>query len=292
MAIPEQVKRQQEQAEALLQSLRKPEESAPETPETPVSTPAETTTETKAEPQTDWQQRFKVMEGKYRAEVPRFAAENRQMREELEALKQEIEANKPKPAERPTEAEFELLDQYFDDSTRKELDRFVDKKVQERLKGVTEEVQVAKKLTAQQAQSVFWKDVLREFPDYQGISTDDGFNEWLAQPIPLSPFTRYQMMMNAYEALDSSRFSEFLRTWKGEQGKPAPVNPALQSKVVPQKAAGSSTGSSQKQTYTPQQYAAMSDKARRASLDGKREEARQITSELDAALREGRINRN
>lgn len=291
--VPEVVRKQAEEAEKKWQeAYGKPEEpapeNAPEEAEAPLSEP-ELTAEA-PEKVVDWEHKFRVIEGKYRAEVPRLHQENRAIREELEALRREIQKPvEPKEAEAP---DFKLLDDYFDKDARKQLDAYIEQKVQARLKDVQTTVQQTRQVAAQTAEQAFWKDVMKTVPDYQAVSADPEFGDWLAQPMPMTPYTRYQLMMDAYQAGSADRFAEFITSWRG--GKEVPVtkdavDPALKKKAIPPKAAGGSVPGDGKKVYSREEYAQLGEKARKAQMQGRREEAKKHLAEMDAVLSDGRL---
>ena len=287
MAMPEHLRKQAEEAEKRLQEHGKTEESASETPETEAEVE-----ESAPEPEksVDWEHKFKVIEGKYRAEVPRLHQENREIRERLEELTRKLE---DKPEEKPKKAEesddFRLLDDYFDKDTRKTLDRYIETKVQSRLGEVKGDVEKTQRMTAAQAEQAFWRDVTRVAPDYQELSVNGEFTDWLSEPVPLTPFTRYQLMMQAYQNRDSDRFVQFITTWKGDRSDKTEPDAGLKKKAIPQKAASTSVPSEGKKVYSRSDIQALGEKARKANLAGKRDEAKRILNEIDAAISDNRV---
>src|SRR5262252_1449572 len=101
MGIPAAVQRADELADKLYQeAYGKPEAAqkatedvapAPVTPQNPPteSAPSSDAKTPPTEPDT-WEQRFKVLNGKYSAEVPRMAAENRTLRQEVGTLTESV----------------------------------------------------------------------------------------------------------------------------------------------------------------------------------------------------------
>lgn len=292
MSIPAVVQKQAEEADKKWQEVYgNPEESAPEEPE-PAAEPepdepvSEEPPEAKSE---DWEHKYRVIEGKYRAEVPRLHQENRAIREQLEALQQQIQTIQ-RPVESTSTPDFKLLDDYFDKDTKQQLDAYIEQKVQRRLQDVEGLVQQTRQMSAQTAEQAFWKDVLQKVPDYAAVSNDPAFGDWLNQPMPMTPYTRYQLMMDAYQSGSADRYAEFITAYRGNKEPAQPIDPALRKKAIPPKAAsGTASPGEGKRMYSREEYAKLGERVRQAQQQGRREEVKKLMSEMDAVVSERRI---
>jgi hypothetical protein len=312
MAIPQQVAKQEEAAQKKWKetysnpdedaSEEPVEETVPEEEELPLAaeeaeeTEQEQEEEQEQEREEDWQHKFSVLEGKYRAEVPRLHEENRMLRDELAQIRAEFDALKssaqPHTPTAPSENQF--MDQYFPDLDQQGREQFmamVRKTAEAAIKPISDDLGATKTEAKRVQTGNFWKQVNQSVPDYENLTTNPALIGWLNERMPGTNFTRLALMEQAFQSLDADRYVEFIDLWK--QGQETPTkqapNAALKQKVTPPKAGGAGKAKADKKTYTQAEYKNLMAKATRLNTDRSYQAARKILTELDSAQKEGRI---
>lgn len=321
-SLPKQVQRQAEEVEALEQALYEQEPGAeaenPEgEPEQVNEQPAPEAVEPPVEPeaakpeapQTDeetWERRYKTLDGKYKAEVPRLFAEVKGLRSELEAARDQIDVlTRPKAA---PEAQQKLVTDEDVETFGSDLVDLIDRKarevaaqmvgsemdelraensqLREQLSGVTER-------QSSNDRRSFFTDLERLVPDYEAVNVDEGFIEWLSEVDPLSGVTKQDYLNNAYASFDVHRTAALFNTYK-QLTAPAPVlhrSPNLERQVAP--------GTSKVSTTTPAPAATriwssneienFYRQVAQGKFKGNEGEQVRIEAEIDLAVAQGRI---
>ena len=237
-----------------------------------------------------WEHKYKVMEGKYRAEVPRLAAENRDLRQKFDALTAEIESLKSK-ATTPAQSLIspEDREKYGDDlldvikRTAQEQVAAKDQEIAElkrRLDGVHQD-------TAKTAEVTFYDRLGELVPDWVTINAEDGFLKWLDEYDEFTGRTRQDLLADAENSRDAVRVAKFFSKWKAEQNQSVATSQrALESQVVPDsnKVVKAPAG---KRMFTRGEIAAFYAAARRGEISSKDMVA--MEAEIHAATIEGRI---
>ena len=310
-ALPKAVQAQLDQAEALQAQLAS--EAAPQQgntePEAVAEQPSLQLVETDKQetqvtsaPDVDWEQRFKVIEGKYRAEIPRMAEQNRELSERLEqALKALEDSSKPKPQESKlvTDADVEAFGSDLVDmvrrASREEFDGLSKKLVAEldkRFGAVAEQVQRTEKVVAKTAEDKFWDKVLSAHADFDAINEDPRWFTFLDSRIEGSRFTRRALAEDAIKAHDAVALNEQLAAFKATvapQAKPAAKpKPNLNSQVAPN-TSNASTPSAEPtgRIWSGQEYAQALDHRNMQRMS--REDYEALVAEAETAYMEGRV---
>lgn len=309
MAIPRAVKEAAERAEALHKQMyeQTPVEPQPVPVEPQVTTPNETPPPEAIAPQEavvapptelpdpqskedPWEHRYKVLEGKYRAEVPRMAADNRDLRQKLDAISQQMEQLKSQ-AEKPNQSLISAEDRekYGDDLLdviKRAAQEQIAQKDQEitdlkrRLDGVTQD-------TAKSAEIGFYDRLGQVAPDWVSINNDEGFLRWLDEYDEFTGRTRQDLLSEAEGARDADRVARFFNKWKAAQQSTATssqrqleqqVSPDSNRVVVPPVG---------KRIFSRSEIAQFYQAARRGEISSKDMVA--MEAEIHAATIEGRI---
>jgi len=234
--LPRKVREQVAAAEAALQGTT---EQKDEVVEAPVESPApeevaevapETQPEVVAsegvdEDEAKWEERYKALQGKYNAEVPRLHQELKDLKEQVhnpsekEGLLREIAELKsqtaPPPAPLPSPHIDKIREDYGDelanafaaskaenDSLRHELQNLMTR---------TNEIQSNNSL-----------GTLANMLSEQGINFDQANNDplfldWLREVEPFAGVPRQQLLSQAYEAGDLPRAAQFFTAYQGMQ---------------------------------------------------------------------------
>jgi hypothetical protein len=314
VAIPRAVKEAAERAEALHKQVYETQpEGEPNTTQVENSDPALTgdpapeaqgvtpPTESNAEaPPTgelpdqqkkddQWEQRYKVIEGKYRAEVPRLNADNRELRQQLEILKTEIEQLKSRGTQPSSLISDEDREKYGDD-----LLDVIKRAAQEQAAAKEGEIADLKRqlesvttTTAKTAEVSFFDQLGASVPDWVEINADDQFLKWLDEYDEFTGRTRQDLLSDAEQARDASRVAKFFNSWKATQKSHATnTQRALESQVSPD-ANRVSTPPPGKRFFTRGEIAEFYSAARRGEISAKEMVA--MEADIHAATIEGRI---
>lgn len=319
MSLPPQVQAQLEEAERLQQQLVESQQPPQEPPQqeegesqpdpqqeiTPAPEPAPKQPESGEDV---WERRYKTIQGKYNAEVPRLTAQVKDLSSQLERAISEIDAIKARAAEpvtpeRPvTDKDVEvfggdlidLIDRKANEVAQKLVSAKTSKleaenaKLREELSGVSER-QVSN------AQQMYFSSLAREVPDWEAINVDQGFMDWLAEADLLSGRTRQDYLTEAYQQQDAARTAALFKAYKAEVAPPPEPQPSprqqLQRQVAPgtSKSTGTAPSNSQTQVWTMAEIDRFyTDVTKGAYRDNEAERAR-IEAEIDQAIIEGRI---
>lgn len=237
-----------------------------------------------------WEHKYKVMEGKYRAEVPRLAAENRDLRQKFDALTAEVERLKSQPST-PAQSLIspEDREKYGDDlldvikRTAQEQVAAKDVEIEDlkrRLDGVHQD-------TAKTAEVTFYDRLGETVPDWVAINADECFLKWLDEYDEFTGRTRQELLSDAEQARDASRVARFFTKWKAEQTQSVATSQrALESQVVPDtnKVVKAPAG---KRFFTRAEIAEFYQAARRGEISSKDMVA--MEAEIHAATLDGRV---
>ena len=288
------------------------QEAAAVTPPAPENQPQETPTETPAAPVADipktpdtlpeinvWEQRYKSLEGKYRAEVPRLHAEIKELGQKLEQTTRETPKDdhitetsvSPEDVENYGQDLIDLIQRQAkatSASLQSRLDQLAQENAQlkQQLSGVSESV-------ASTTQQTVLTQLAKYVPNWEQVNVDPEFIKWLADFDQMSGSTRQDLLNAAFEAGDAHRlgviFQAYLKTKPQAPATPKP-NP-LEKQVAP----GNSRNGSQIPNANPHEriwkaedIAAFYDEARTGN-NYSPDEIRKIEKEIDLAVAEGRV---
>ncbi|OHD24081.1 MAG: hypothetical protein A2Y38_14680 [Spirochaetes bacterium GWB1_59_5] len=314
-ALPKAVQAQLDQAEALQAQLSG--ETAPEAGnpvdlklvETPVEqvepTQVQETQVTQQTPSVDWEQKFRVIEGKYRAEIPRLLDQNRELSDRLDNAIKAMEAKTQEPqkeAKLVTDADVEAYGADLVDmvrrASREEFDSLAKKlvdKLEQRFGQVAEQVAQTEQRVVKSDTDKFWDAVLKTVPEFEAINNDPRWFTFLDARIPGTRFTRRATAEDAIQSLDDQSLIEQLVAFKGTIAPPVEEAPKstkpkqnLNAQVAPSTSRASTpTEPSTSQIWTGDQYAAALDHRNLQRIS--REEYERNVAEAELALAEGRV---
>jgi|SRR5262245_6237337 len=224
-----------------------------------------------APPADGWEQKYKVLQGKYNAEVPRLQTQVRESVENIRNLQQQLtatqnllaslsaqretapaqpsQATPPAPTKLVKDEEVREFGPDLIDVMRRvvreehatllpEIDRRVAPVAQQ----VGQVAQAAQQIGARVAQSD-QQSVLAllasAVPNWQELNEDAGFLEWLDQVDPFSGHQRGAMLKQAYKAHDGSRvvafFTGYLKEHAAVTPPAAPAPAAAAPPAAPQR---------------------------------------------------------
>lgn len=330
MALPKQVQALADEAERLQNQIagiapaeteqppteeavepeNQPEATQDIAPAAEQGTPKPDTTHTD---DTVWERRYKTIQGKYDAEVPRLHADLRDLRNQLTTALAQIdqlkspqaaapEPSKPLVTDKDIEAFGSDLIDVIDRKAREVASQMVgtemdalkaeNQKLLDRLNGVTEH-------QATNDRRAYFAELARIVPDYETLNVDEGFLGWLAEVDPLSGLARQDYLTNAWNGFDVQRTAALFNAYKSLTAPPAtPAQaPAPQAKQQLQRqvAPGTSKVSTSAQAPANERVWTMADidhfyrEASKGAFRGNEAEQARIEAEIDQAVAEGRI---
>jgi len=319
MALPKQIAQQQKELEELekqiaAQSEDKPaEDTTPETEDPPpqevqaqqdpVEEPVkeEKPTQPVAQEISEdaWQQKYRTLEGKYSAEVPRLNAQVKELTAQLVQLQESLK--KPEPPKEPeiqklvTDADVEAFG-----SDLIEVQRKVAREVAMEFKKDIDDLRAENaKLrdqltqTGSQVGAVSFEQRLYQLvPDFEQINADPKWVAWLEEVDPMLRGPRRVVAQEAFNRGDAEAIRDYVKMFKGTTtpAQPDAKQAELQRQVQPNRSASSAPPSSQKgRSYTTKDIEKMFEKAAKLHATQKFDEAQKLEAEIDAAYMEGRV---
>jgi len=250
--VPEQVLRQAEEAERLHQefmaSLEKPVETPviPEVKTEPVEKPV-----VKEEPseidvikqaKEKAEHQYRVLQGKYNAEVPEFALKLTEALNKIGNLQAELDAAKSSIPVKPSTEVHKAIDddpsiQYVKTDLPdvwKAVNLVIDQRAGEsaaEIKRLEREIESTKKEVAVSDREKFYSALSGKVEGWETINTSPEWIEWLKQPEPYSGQTRQELINDAYNKMDSKRTVTFFTDYINESGLVKEVKPRVETVV-------------------------------------------------------------
>lgn len=275
-ALPKQVQASIDEANRIAEEIRKaqqpPAPDAPkagEAPSTPPATPAPASDPAAVQPPAAppapapaptpeaWEQKYKVLQGKYNAEVPRLQNQVRELTDTVRNLQQQATAQQmlvaslsqnrgaapegqrqtPPPMTKLVKDE-EIVDFGPDlfDFVQRAARQAVMPEVEERLRPVQQKVeQVSQSAAHAAAETAETKRervhalLDREVPKWREMNedaADGGFIAWLSQADAFSGRVRGDLLKEAYEQHDGPRVVSFFKGFLNENAIVTPPSPA------------------------------------------------------------------
>lgn len=293
-----------------IQSRDTPQEGAPadEPSDPPVDEPRgddtppveENPTPEPSNEEETWRKRHEALQGKYNAEVPRLAAELRELRgilsdregtiaslrREIDQMKDQSPKQEPK-AEALNEDQIERLRSDYGDDFMEAV-RAVALSVVKPSTGsedLAKKVEQIERETRQQSESRFWADLAAAVPDYQSINADPAFHAWLAETDPVSGHQRQRHLSEAQEGLDAARVARIFKAFSGTTTKasPTPTQQPPPRPVSPGRSRGAERPADTPR-YTVEDFVKLQNDIRSGKYRGREAEAEKLEREIHSAL--------
>lgn len=318
MALPKQIEQQQKELEVLEKQLMAQneappvEETEPKSEDPPVEKPPEEPKEAQPVeeekppqpvpqevPDDMWQQKYKTLEGKYSAEVPRLHAQIKDLMAKVEDLQQ---TKKPEPEPEKFEVQKLVTDADVEafGSDLIEVQRKVAREVAQEFKKDLEDLRSENKRLQDQllktggqiGEVTFEQRLHRLVPDFAQVNADPRWVAWLDETDPIIRGPRRVMAQSAFEQGDAEAVKDYVELFKKTLGEPVEDKrkAELERQVQPTKSATATPPNSQKgRTYTTKDIERMFEKAAKLNATQKFDEAQKLEAEIDAAYMEGRV---
>jgi len=318
MALPKQVQAQLAEVEEFEKTLKAQKEAKDAPKDTEAEVPVEA--EEVAEPEdvkpadtspTDveeesFAQKYKTLQGKYDAEVPRLHQQVKDLTAKLNELAKAQE-EKPKEPTKPKEkvslvtdadrAEFgdELID----------VQRRVAKEVAQDYEDRFEQQEaIIKKLQDQLAQTdgqvgemSFSQRLTQLVPDFNQVDNDERWVAWLDEYDPMIRGPRRNQAVEAFQAGDAEAVAHYVKLWKESLEESQPKErqtrqAELEKQVAPNRSANSvdtkKVGKEAK-VFSEREINNAWDRIRNLNTRGQYDDAAKLEAEITAAYLEGRV---
>lgn len=237
----------------------------------------------------------KTLQGKYNAEVPRFAEQLRESNAKLKAAEDKLAAAAPPKDLSISDADRQKFGTDLIDVIDKVATARAGEIVEGKLKPVTDQFEQFKTMSTGQYLAVIEDAV----PDWKEINVDPAFNAWLAQPDPASGKTRHDLLMRGDSLNQGNRVAEIFLAYKEKReiGARQPAGPGpLDTRQDPPPGGGEAppAGGADEPTgkiWLRSEITAFYRAKREGKYKGKEgeAEARNIELDINAAYKEGRI---
>jgi hypothetical protein len=286
----QQTQQQQEPAKQPQEPPAQQQTAAPATPPAAPAAPAQTP----AFEQT-WEHRFKVLDGKYRAEVPRLHQELKDLKAANADLTAQLEA-----ARSAAPVNVQLTDEereQFGEDFLGVVQKVVKANVPQApataaapdLSPLEERLERTERLVAESAEDAFFRKLGEKVPHWEAQNTDAGFLKWLSEFDPLIGRSRQEAFNEAYNGLNVDRIAAFFTAYPYQSTvSRAASSPSLEQQVTPEVNHGAPPPVAGKATYSRAQIQKFYDDVRSGRLKDQAEIAR-IEQDIFAAQRERRI---
>ena len=239
MSVIEKVlEKAEEAAEAIWKKMYQPDEKTEEDKvETQTDTSAETTTtetskeDEKPKPEkseVDYEQKFKTLDGKYKAEVPRLYEEKNKEKARADELAQRIakledDIAKSKTVESSKEIDADLAELELDyPSVAKALKKIKDDN-KEKLKSIRDEFQTGVKTELDTVKVDINSAKLDKFDmdmrelgvsDWKQLDLDPKFKDWLSEEVPYTGSTKLDFIQNHAKNRNAKEVAKFFLDYK------------------------------------------------------------------------------
>jgi hypothetical protein len=311
--LPKAIQAELDAAEQIEQQLN----GTGEAPNEPVNTPPEPTAEPPVAPAPEpaptahtqedaWETKYKVLAGKYNAEVPALVEQNRALNESVKNLTTKVEelAKQPEPEKKDlvTSKDEETFGSDLIDLARR-VTRDEVLPVLARLASVEAVLRSLSKLPdtveavavrqAQTAEEMFWGSVEAAVPDWSAIDKDQRWIDFLETRPSFSRRTYRDLATDAIAAGDPTPIVEMVKIWKQAAGIADPAKPntttkELQSQTAPPKATAATPAPPAQKLWTGTEYTEAYDV--RLSRTMSEAEIEKLQAEAEQALADGRVD--
>jgi hypothetical protein len=331
MSLPEQIQKQVDAANAIIEQHYGPEAGTPaaETPpaesgqttETHVenvatSTPAEKPPQRADENDESYAQRWRSLQGIYNATAQK-ARDLESRNQQLEGLIQSLSVA---PQQQTTQAPQQFLTEKDSAEYGSDMIDFATRAAKQevaplvgaimalreeiaQLKGVTP---VVNSLVANQrmsAEEKFFAKVAESVPDWSSINNDGRFHEWLLTSDPMTGIDRQTYLADAQRNFDSTRAVSIFNAWKQvpgvvsqvsqERARPNKAANELERQVAPGRTnAASAPVKEQATQWSTADIAKYYADVRTGKYKGREAERAELERDIFQAQREGRIQRS
>lgn len=313
MALPPQIQRDLDRANALLPpqqptQVEQPATAAPVAEATQVFQPASqpAASPPPPAPQTeDWEHKYRTLQGvhnRHVGDLKQRAGELETTVGQLQAqLQQALRTQPAAPETRTPEINPQDAETFGEDlvemvrRTAEGMSGSTIKVLNDRIAALEQQLAGATAVATKTADDVFYERLKQLVPDWETVNKDEDFLNWLAEIDPMYGASRQSALNSAGNARNAERVAHVFSAYKGtvESTKPKPA-PRQEPPVSPRSSGNgnvpvSQQGSGQKPLITIQQVEAFYKDVQRGLWRGREQEQAQQEAIINAALAENRI---
>lgn len=260
----------------------------------------DTTVDTAAEP-TDLEKsesKFKVLQGKYNAEVPRLHQEIRELTSTTQSLQAQLEqAQTPATVAKDLEETDLNIEAYAEYGEEFE-------QLAQMVKSLTSKVETLKNentslrtsvdnVEVNSASEKFWDRLEAAVPDWETINTNPDFVQWLQEVDDISGITRQTHLNDASETLNANKtikiFKKFNDSVAKENTNNGQRNNRIARQAQPNSVNTAAPTSPNKRLYTRKEIKEFYKDVSSGKWKGHEAELKQVEADIFAAPLEGRI---
>jgi hypothetical protein len=317
MAIPKAIQRDLARAEALQQSLSSPQDSpafAPESapgelfsaPEPAPAAPVYAPAPVAPQDSTNWEQKFRTVQGILNAEVPPLRAENKALVGRLAQLEDQMRAvsdNVRKTAEQSKAVEVDPRDSTaFGDDLMEMVQRYVTRALEamrseftqhvgsfeQRVGALESQLTGVSRKAETSLEQAFYADLERAVPDWQAINSSERWLAWLGTKDPVYQLARQAALDSAHQRMDAQHVASIFKEFKGAVPPRESLNDQRNPATVSAGAAlPAATGA--KPIIRQSEIQAFYTDLARGRYRGREAEASRIEESINLAASEGRV---
>jgi hypothetical protein len=284
------------------------------TPNDPVAEPvaeaaAAPTAEAPPAPEVDpndetWAHKYRVLQGRYNAEVPRLHQQTKELKAELADLQARLTQAPTGPATPETSPVDELRKKYGDaygddlaNDTEALARAIVAKELEKEARRVEQLERQIQETQASNAQAQFFATLSARVPHWQDINADQGWIAWLGEFDPVVGATRQDVLDYAQSQADADRVAAIFEAYVlTRQPMPVAVPTAqrplqtgyIQDQVVPRsQGTAPSVAQPARRVYSEREIGELLDIRHLRRLPAEQQKA--LRNDIDLAVAEGRI---
>lgn len=312
--LPEQVQRQLDAADQIVEGLTTPPPDDPPAP--PEEPPAEPPAQDPPPPpppatsdETDWKQKYLSLQGVHRSDINRLNGE-------IDLLKAKVAELTTRPAEPPkppepapakklvTEQDVEAFGPDLVDMIRRAAREIADEEmgpIKAKLEATEAELAATKgtveTVATTQSRSTkdkFMGELAQLVPDWSTVNADTGFLQWLNEVDAFAGVPRQELLDDAAAKFDAQRVARIFNAYKDTTAPPAPP-PAPKDDLTRLVQPGSNRvpapteAPAKPKTWTAQAIDDFYKAMARGDYKGREADAKRIEAEIDQALSIGAI---
>jgi hypothetical protein len=316
MALPPQVQAQLDAAEATLNEARSQDQNTTEAAFAAPAPAVEQVQQASPQPQPapeatppvqktdEWETRYKVLQGKYNAEVPDLHRKVHTLEQNLQQTIQKLdEVSQVKTQPEPVKAVDPKDAENFGSDLVEMVHRVasaalanVHSSLDGKLSKLVTEIEALKQQQVSTTQTValtaeqsFFDKLGKLMPEWEAINADPRFLAWLADVDPVYGLPRQAALRRAQDSLNADHAAAVFKAFKGpEQPKPQAPDP-LEQQVSPKSSGAEAPQPVNSQIISAAQITKFYDEVRKGEWRGREQEAQRIEGLINAALAEGRV---
>jgi len=318
--LPQQVVKDAEEAEKLLRQMADGNNSGGNTGEAPakeeiqgmsipekISSAGEGSKDDVLSELEQLRQKYVVLEGKYRAEVPQYAKEKKELQkklEELQTIVSDLQSEKVEREKVQTQSSLDEKYKALEDELGSETAMAIRKLIESNSSGkqiddLRREIKSAKEKlgeieTGQKAihSDSFYDRLTQSVSDWQKINPDPRWHAWLMNVVPFGGGKTYQLVLDEAAAKrDATAVAEIFNAFKKEvMATPSGKKAAIEDLIEPGKSKATDHSETKREKfYTQKEIEDFYEDVRRNKYRGREEAMRKTEADINLAVLTGRV---